>query len=36
MPQPWDTMGNSDKIVLVAGATGRQGGAVIRSMLPNG
>ena len=27
---------NSDKIVLVAGATGRQGGAVIRSMLPKG
>ena len=27
---------NSDKIVLVAGATGRQGGAVIRYMLPKG
>ena len=29
-------MGNSDKTVLVTGATGRQGGAVIRHMLPNG
>jgi uncharacterized protein YbjT (DUF2867 family) len=27
---------NSDKTVLVTGATGRQGGAVIRSMLPKG
>lgn len=27
---------NSDKTVLVAGATGRQGGAVIRHMLPKG
>ena len=27
---------NSDKTVLVAGATGRQGGAVIRHMRPNG
>jgi uncharacterized protein YbjT (DUF2867 family) len=29
-------MNNSDKTVLVAGATGRQGGAVIRHMLPKG
>jgi uncharacterized protein YbjT (DUF2867 family) len=29
-------MGNSDKTVLVTGATGRQGGAVIRHMLPKG
>ncbi len=29
-------MVNSDKTVLVAGATGRQGGAVIRHLLPNG
>jgi uncharacterized protein YbjT (DUF2867 family) len=29
-------MGNSDKIVLVTGATGRQGGAVIRHMQPKG
>jgi len=28
-------MANSDKTVLVTGATGRQGGAVIRHMLPN-
>src|SRR5262249_10261982 len=30
------TMVTSDKIVLVTGATGRQGGAVIRHMLPKG
>ena len=29
-------MSNADKIVLVTGATGRQGGAVIRHMLPKG
>src|SRR5262249_38335797 len=29
-------MADSDKIVLVAGATGRQGGAVIRHLLPKG
>ena len=29
-------MANSDKTVLVTGATGRQGGAVIRHMLPKG
>ena len=29
-------MGNGDKTILVTGATGRQGGAVIRHMLPNG
>ena len=29
-------MGNGDKIILVTGATGRQGGAVIRHMLPGG
>jgi uncharacterized protein YbjT (DUF2867 family) len=29
-------MGNSDRVVLVSGATGRQGGAVIRHMLPQG
>jgi uncharacterized protein YbjT (DUF2867 family) len=29
-------MPNTDKIVLVTGATGRQGGAVIRHMLPKG
>jgi uncharacterized protein YbjT (DUF2867 family) len=29
-------MGNADKIVLVTGATGRQGGAVVRHMLPKG
>jgi NAD(P)-dependent dehydrogenase (short-subunit alcohol dehydrogenase family) len=29
-------MTNSDKIVLVTGATGRQGGGVIRHMLPKG
>src|SRR5260370_15287703 len=29
-------MVNTDKTVLVAGATGRQGGAVIRHLLPNG
>ncbi len=29
-------MGGTDKVVLVAGATGRQGGAVIRHMLPKG
>jgi uncharacterized protein YbjT (DUF2867 family) len=29
-------MGNSDKTVLVTGATGRQGGAVIRHMRPKG
>ena len=29
-------MSNEDKTVLVTGATGRQGGAVIRHMLPNG
>jgi uncharacterized protein YbjT (DUF2867 family) len=29
-------MANSDKTVLVTGATGRQGGAVIRKMLPRG
>ena len=29
-------MKNGDKTVLVTGATGRQGGAVIRHMLPKG
>ena len=29
-------MANLDKVVLVSGATGRQGGAVIRHMLPKG
>ena len=29
-------MSNADKTVLVTGATGRQGGAVIRHMLPKG
>src|SRR5713226_5833438 len=29
-------MNNSDKTVLITGATGRQGGAVIRHMLPKG
>ena len=29
-------MTNQDRIVLVAGATGRQGGAVVRHMLPKG
>src|SRR5262249_40100191 len=29
-------MGNSDKTVLVTGATGRQGGSVIRHMRPKG
>src|SRR5713226_3325729 len=29
-------MANVDRTVLVTGATGRQGGAVIRHMLPNG
>jgi len=29
-------MPNTDKVVLVAGATGRQGGAVIRHLLPKG
>src|SRR5262249_26562689 len=29
-------MGNSDRVVLVSGATGRQGGAVLRHMLPKG
>ena len=29
-------MGNSEKVVLVTGATGRQGGAVIRHMRPKG
>jgi uncharacterized protein YbjT (DUF2867 family) len=29
-------MANSDKIVLVTGATGRQGGAVVRYLLPGG
>ena len=29
-------MSNADKKVLVTGATGRQGGAVIRHMLPKG
>ena len=29
-------MGNGDKTILVAGATGRQGGAAIRHLLPNG
>ena len=29
-------MTNNDRIVLVAGATGRQGGAVVRHMLPQG
>jgi uncharacterized protein YbjT (DUF2867 family) len=29
-------MSNADKIVLVTGATGRQGGAVLRHMLPKG
>ena len=29
-------MSNSDKLVLVTGATGRQGGAVIRHMRPKG
>src|SRR5215469_13053489 len=30
------SMTNQDRIVLVAGATGRQGGAVVRHMLPKG
>lgn len=29
-------MGNLDRVVLVSGATGRQGGAVVRHMLPKG
>jgi uncharacterized protein YbjT (DUF2867 family) len=29
-------MGNGDKTILIAGATGRQGGAAIRHLLPNG
>jgi uncharacterized protein YbjT (DUF2867 family) len=29
-------MANADKVVLITGATGRQGGAVIRHMLPKG
>src|SRR5215472_5138593 len=29
-------MANADKTVLITGATGRQGGAVIRHMLPKG
>src|SRR5229473_822966 len=29
-------MNHTDKTILVAGATGRQGGAVIRHLLPNG
>src|SRR5262249_52003672 len=29
-------MGNSDRVVLVSGATGRHGGAVLRHMLPKG
>ena len=29
-------MGNLEKVVLVTGATGRQGGAVIRHMRPKG
>jgi uncharacterized protein YbjT (DUF2867 family) len=29
-------MGNSDKLILVTGATGRQGGAVVRHMRPKG
>jgi uncharacterized protein YbjT (DUF2867 family) len=29
-------MANSDRTVLVTGATGRQGGAVVRHMLPKG
>jgi uncharacterized protein YbjT (DUF2867 family) len=29
-------MPSTDKVVLVTGATGRQGGAVVRHMLPNG
>src|SRR5262249_20202179 len=29
-------MGNTDKTVLITGATGRQGGAVVRHMLPKG
>ena len=29
-------MTDGDKIVLITGATGRQGGAVIRHMLPKG
>ena len=29
-------MGNGDKTILVTGATGRQGGAAIRHLLPNG
>jgi uncharacterized protein YbjT (DUF2867 family) len=29
-------MGNTDKTVLITGATGRQGGAVIRRLLPSG
>src|SRR6516225_7201884 len=29
-------MGDGDKTILVAGATGRQGGAAIRHLLPNG
>ena len=29
-------MDNADKTVLVTGATGRQGGAVVRHMRPNG
>src|SRR6516225_4648530 len=31
-----ETMAKTDQIVLVAGATGRQGGAVIRHLLPKG
>src|SRR5215470_19318260 len=30
------SMTNQDRIVLVTGATGRQGGAVVRHMLPKG